>query len=95
MKIESREVFWDHLLMSLTELLAGRGEALGEVTRETQLSADLGISSVEVIHLLVLLEDVVGQPLDFQELAVRDGEYVQELSVGELMDFVCKTLNLA
>jgi acyl carrier protein len=95
MKIKSREMVWDRVVECLTELLAERGEVPGEVSRSTLLSADLDISSVEAIHLMILLEDSLGRSLDFQALAIRDGEYVQDLSVGELADFVSDTLKLS
>ena len=78
----------------VTELLAERGEEAGPLAETTKISADLGISSVEAIHLMILLEDRVGSPLSFQDLAVRDGEYVDDLTLGELRAFVCRTLGV-
>jgi hypothetical protein len=85
---------WNHVTTLVTELLAERGEEPGPLSGETKINADLGISSVEAIHLMILLEDRVGTPLSFQELAVRDGEYVDDLTLGELRAFVCRTLGV-
>jgi acyl carrier protein len=84
---------WKHIGEAVAELLADRGEEPGPLTDATRINADLGISSVDAIHLLVMLEERVGSPLDFQGLAVRDGEYVQDLSLGEIRGFICRTLD--
>jgi acyl carrier protein len=83
---------WDHITAAVTELLADRGEEPGTLTETTKLNADLGISSVEAIHLMIMVEERLGVPLNFQELAVRNGEYVDDLQLGELSGFVGRTL---
>ncbi len=94
MKIETRQECWDVIVEALTEILEELGEEPGEIDQTTMLSADLGISSVDAIHLMILLEDRVSHPLSFQELAIRDGEYVQDLAAGELFSFVAKSIGL-
>jgi acyl carrier protein len=76
------------LSAAVTELLAERGEEITAPRPDTTLGADLGISSVDVIHLMIMLEDQLGFPLSFQELAVRDGEYADDLTLGEIAAFV-------
>lgn len=85
---------WTMLGAAVTELLAERGEDPGALTPTTKVSSDLGISSVEAIHLMIMLEDKLGAPLSFQELAVRDGEYVDDLSLGEIAAFVCRSVGV-
>lgn len=84
---------WRHIGDAVTELLQERGEEPGPLSDELRLGRDLGISSVEAIHLLILLEDRLATPLSFQELAVRDGEYVDDLSLGELRRFIARTVD--
>ena len=84
---------WNHLTAAITELLADRGEEPGPLSDTTKLNADLAISSVEAIHLMIMLEERLRIPLNFQELAVRDGEYVDDLDLGELSRFVARSLN--
>jgi acyl carrier protein len=87
----TREI-WDHISAAITELLADRGEEPGALSDTTKLNADLGISSVEAIHLMIMLEERLGIPLNFQELAVRNGEYVDDLELRELSAFVARSL---
>lgn len=76
----------------VVELLAERGEEPATLTEATSVSADLGISSVEAIHLMIMLEDKLGVPLSFQDLAVRDGEYVDDLTLGEIARFAGRSM---
>jgi acyl carrier protein len=89
------EHVWTQICEAATELLQERGEDVGPLSDDTRLGRDLGISSVEVIHMLVMIEDRVASPLSFQELAVRDGEYVDDLSLGELRRFVTRSVAAA
>lgn len=94
MKVKTRQDCWKIVVEALTELLEEMGEEPGEIEPTTMLNANLGISSVDAIHLMILLEDRLEKPLSFEKLAVRDGEYVQDLSAGELLKFVGDSLGL-
>jgi len=91
-KASTSEEIWGDIIAVISELLEERGEVPGGIGPATMLNADLGISSVEAIHMMIMLEDRLQVPLNFQELAVRDGEYVQDLSAGELHRFVAASV---
>ncbi|SFR06163.1 phosphopantetheine-binding protein [Poseidonocella sedimentorum] len=86
---------WDALLEAVTEILDDLGEEPGDMTRQTQINADLGLSSVEAIHLAITLENRLHIALRFEDLAVRDGDYVDDLALGEIHDFVLKSADIA
>ncbi len=86
------EEIWTTLTSVVTELLQQRGEESVALDPTQKISADLGISSVEAIHMMIMLEDRVAMPLSFNDLAVRDGEYVDDLTLGEVAAFVGKSL---
>ena len=94
MKITSRNDCWAVLVEALTALLEEQGNEAGEITPATMLNADLGISSVDAIHLMIMLEDRLNAPLSFEKLAVRDGEYVEDLSLAEVHDFIAESLGI-
>jgi acyl carrier protein len=94
MKVKNRDQCWTVIVEALAELLAEMDAEPGEIRPETMLHADLGISSVEAIHLMILLEDRLDKPLSFEKLAVRNGEYVQDLSAQDLWKFVGDSLGL-
>lgn len=85
---------WADINDVITQMLAERGEEPVAMTGETRISADLGISSVDAIHMMIMLEDRLATPLNFQEIAVRDGEYVQDISLGELRAFLCRSIGI-
>lgn len=61
----------------------------GEITRQTRLLSDLGFESIDIIQLVVAIEEALGQQsVPFERLLMHDGRYVEDLSVGQLVDFV-------
>jgi acyl carrier protein len=95
LKVRTRQECWNVIVAALTELMEESGEEPGPMGPNTMLSANLGISSVDAIHLMIMLEDRLQKPLSFEKLAVRDGEYVQDISMGELLKFVGDSLGLS
>lgn len=55
---------------------------------QTGLMKDLAFESVDVVQLAVLLEQSFGQGLPFEKLFMREGDYVDELHVSEVVDFI-------
>lgn len=59
------------------------------LTRETRIVADLEFESIDVIQMVVALEKVLGRrDLGFDRLLMRDGRYVEDLSLGDIVDFL-------
>lgn len=64
-----------------------------EVTRGTWLLADLGFESIDIIQLVVAIEEEFGKRgIESEELLMEDGRYVEDLSVGQIADFVAGKL---
>jgi|SRR5471030_618003 len=53
----------------------------------TLLNRDLCLSSVEVLELFGLLDVAMKRRLPYDLLIMRDGQYLSELSVSDLVDF--------
>lgn len=94
MKTKTRNDCWVAIVETLTTQLEELGHEPGEITLATMLNADLGISSVEAIHMMIMLEDRLSSQLSFDKLAIRDGEYVEDLSVGEILDFIVNSIGI-
>ena len=61
----------------------------GGIRPETKLIGDLGFESIDVVHLVVTLEEHFRrQDLPFEKVLMREGRYVDDLSVGALADFL-------
>ncbi len=55
---------------------------------DTLVVADLGFASVDIIQLCVALEQAYGRKLRFQDLLMKDGSYVGDLSVAQFARFI-------
>jgi acyl carrier protein len=82
-----------------TEILAAVVTILEEITAdwnldveaigpETRLAADLAFSSVDIMELMATVDVRFGRKLPYDRLVVKDGKYVEDLSVGQLVAFV-------
>jgi acyl carrier protein len=67
---------WDH-------------EFEGGMNRGTRLLADLGFESIDIIQLIVAIEeDIAKKKVGFDQLLMKDGRYVDDLSIGQIADFL-------
>lgn len=59
----------------------------------TKLVADLGFESIDLIQMVAALEQEFGRPnLPFAELLIVEGRYVDDLTVGQIADFLTTRL---
>lgn len=54
----------------------------------TLLAADLQFASVDIIQLCVALEQTYGRRFGFQDLLMKDGSYVGDLTIGQFAEFI-------
>lgn len=56
---------------------------------DTRLLADLGFESIDIIQLVVAIqEDIVKRKLSFDQLLMKNGRYVDDLSVGQIAEYL-------
>lgn len=55
---------------------------------ETKFNEDLCVSSVDMLNLMASIDMKYKKKLPYESLIVKDGQYVKELSVGDLATFV-------
>jgi acyl carrier protein len=72
-------------------------EFAGKLGPETHLVADLAFASIDVVQLAVAIEEHFKRTrLPFQKLFMtNDREYVEDLQVSELVNFLYLSLNSA
>src|SRR6185295_7295937 len=73
----------------VTEMVADRESLPPPVTLNTRLIGDLEFESIEIVQLAVAL----GQHFDdddvpFEQLFMRDGDYVEDLTVAQIAAFL-------
>lgn len=63
------------------------------VTKDTRIKADIGFDSSDTMQLFAAIsEHYSGTDFTFQELVVRDGKFVDDLSLGQIAVFVLRKL---
>ena len=69
-------------------------EESGTIKPETRLMEDLAFESIDVVQLVVALEkNFERKGLPFEQLFMREGDYVDEIKVQEIVDFLQKNLS--
>lgn len=59
------------------------------MNRDTRLLADLGFESIDIIQLVVAIqEEILRRKLSFDRLLMKDGRYVDDLSIGQIADYL-------
>lgn len=68
-------------------------ELAGGISPGTRLMEDLGFESIDVVQLAVSIEQHFARKgLPFEKLFMRDGDYVDDLQVSEVVDFLSTAL---
>lgn len=84
----------DRLIATLQEFVSDWG-VTSEISINTTLVEDLEFDSIDIIQLIVAIETTFGKRnLGFQDLLIKDGRYVDDLSVSTISDFL-KTGSIA
>ena len=66
---------------------------IDEIGAETKLMADLAFESLDVVQFVVALEkEFERKNLPFQNLFMHDGDYVDEIKVKEVVEFLNKNI---
>lgn len=63
------------------------------ISANSLVAADLQFASVDIIQLCVALEQCYGRRFGFQDLLMKDGSYVGDLTLGQFAAFVDTNLN--
>ena len=59
------------------------------INADTALGADAGFESLDIVQLVVLIEKKLGNPgIPFESLFMQDGEYIDDVRVSELAEFI-------
>lgn len=73
----------------LQEMTADWDLEVDGITAETGIIGDLAFESIDIVQLVVSLEQSLGtKGLPFEKLFMREGDYVEEIKVKEVVDFL-------
>ncbi|MBV1897635.1 MAG: hypothetical protein KUG70_14330 [Rhodobacteraceae bacterium] len=78
----------NRLITTIQEFVSDWG-VTSEIDSTTTLVADLEFDSIDIIQLFVAIETTFEKRnLGFQDLLIKDGRYVDDLSVREISEFL-------
>jgi acyl carrier protein len=84
-----RETAEQTVIAVIEDLIQDWGLELASGVRpSTRVVADLEFASVDIIQLCVALEQAYERKLHFQDLLMKDGSYVGDLTVAQFARFV-------
>lgn len=63
------------------------------LSAETMLVEDAEFSSIDFVQLIVSIEEKLGRKVGFQDMLMQDGNYVDDLSIRQVVDFTVNRLN--
>jgi len=91
---EERAAIESKVIAVATETIADWGVDIpGGITRQTKLVKDLNFESMDIVQFAVGIERAFDQNgLPFEKLFMKDGAYVDDISIFELTDFLCTEL---
>lgn len=84
---DNREIIFDKISGILGSMLEEMGIE-EEIEGSSKLVEDLGFSSVDSLHIMAAIDMELGKKLPYEQLVLRGGQYVDDLAVDELVDFV-------
>jgi acyl carrier protein len=91
-----RDGIFVEIVAILTEMTVDWDMAIDSIELDTDIIADLGFVSVDVIQLIVAIESrFKRRDLAFDKLLMRDGAYVEALYVRNVIDHLHERLNAA
>jgi acyl carrier protein len=94
MTVASNSTIETTLVEIVEDLIQDWGLDLDEgISDATLLVNDLDFASVDIIQLCVAIEQHYGQKMGFQDLLMKNGSYVSDLSIGLIADFVSVKMN--
>jgi len=66
----------------------------GGISDQTRLIADLNFESIDVVQLITAIEEHYGRrDFAFEQLLMEGGRYVDEVTVGRIVEFLHRQLN--
>jgi acyl carrier protein len=94
---ENRASIENKVIAVANEMVAHWGLDLpGGITKDTRLIEDLTFESIDIVQFAVGIERAFDRKsLPFEQLFMKDGAYVDDITISEVIDFLCTELAAA
>ncbi|CAA9202059.1 hypothetical protein [Flavobacterium collinsii] len=64
-----------------------------ELTDNTLLIDSLGLTSIDIMHVLSSIDMRVSKHLPYDNLVIQNDEYISDISVKQIIDFIDTNIN--
>lgn len=81
----SRQELWSVLSEVVAEVLNENGFS-GEEIVPTATLDELGITSIDTMHIMIMIEERLHQSLNFSEFVNQKGKFASDISLAELLE---------
>lgn len=88
----TREELWTVLHQVVAEMVEINGIDPEDVGLDSALNSELGLTSVDAIHLMITLEERLGNEIDLESAIAVDGEYTSDMTMRDLHDQLCRVV---
>jgi acyl carrier protein len=76
----------------ILDIVKGKNLDIEKIEPQLRLKEDFNFESLDVISLVLGIEDKFQQKIGFASLLMKDGQYIEELRIDELVMFVSEQL---
>jgi acyl carrier protein len=96
-RVENRASIENKVIAVADEMVADWGLDLpGGITKDTSLVEGLNFESIDIVQFAVGIERAFDRKgLPFERLFMKDGAYVDDVTISEVTDFLCTELVVA
>ncbi len=91
----TRQELWTILHQVVAEMVEVNGIDPEDIESTSLLGAELGLTSVDTIHLMITLEERLGEEIDLENAMAVDGEYASDMTMRDLQDQLCKIIEVS
>ncbi len=88
----TRQELWTVLHQVVTEMVEINGIEPEDIEQTSLLGAELGLTSVDTIHMMITLEERLDDEIDLESAIVVDSEVASDITMRELHDRLCKVI---
>lgn len=88
----SRQELWVVLHQVVAETVKANGIDAQDIEPGSLLGAELGLTSVDTIHVMITLEERLDRAVDLESAVMVDDELAPDMTMQELHDRLCKII---
>lgn len=86
----SRNELWRVLHQVVAETVAANGIDAHDIEPGSLLGAELGLTSVDTIHVMITLEERLDRAVDLESAVISEDEVTSDITMQELHDRLCR-----